>query len=210
LYTDLPGRHALNGLSFAAVLLLAGHFAASAQGKLDNTYARNSATSAPVSASVDPRSYLIGPEDVLFIRVWREPDFTFPVAVRPDGEITVPLIGDVDAAGETPAELTKNLGALLGKFINNPDVSVFVTEVRSKKYYIDGEVNRPGAFPLVTRTTVLEALSHSGGFKDFANSKRIRILRGDKVYLFNLKQVSNGKHLEQNIVVQNGDHVIVP
>jgi polysaccharide export outer membrane protein len=87
---------------------------------------------------------------------------------------------------------------------------VFVTEVRSKKYYIDGEVNRPGSFALVTPTTVLEALSHSGGFKDFANSKKIRILRGGKVYFFNFKQVTNGKHLEQNIPVENGDHIIVP
>ena len=87
---------------------------------------------------------------------------------------------------------------------------MFVTEVRSKKYYIDGEVNRPGSIALVTRTTVLEALSHSGGFKDFANTKKIRILRGDKVYVFNFKQVTNGKHLEQNIVVENGDHIIVP
>jgi polysaccharide export outer membrane protein len=88
-------------------------------------------------------------------------------------------------------------------------VTVFVTEVRSKKFYLDGELNRPGAFPLVTPTTVLEALSHGGGFKDFANTKKIRILRGNKVYYFNYKQVTSGKRLEQNILLENGDHVIV-
>ena len=163
-----------------------------------------------VSASVDPHKYEIGPEDLLFIKVWREPDFTFPVAVRPDGKITIPLIGEVSAAGATPSDLTKNLAGLLARYIRNPDVSVFVTEVRSRKYYIDGEVNRPGSFPLVTHITVLEALSHAGGFKDFANTKKIRILRGSKVYYFNFKEVTHGKHLEKNIPVESGDHIIVP
>src|SRR6202142_1463360 len=85
-----------------------------------------------VGAAVDPNKYLIGPEDVLFIKVWRENDFTQPVAVRPDGKITMPLVGEVQAAGETPMQLTKALTEQLTKFINNPDVTVFVTEVRSK------------------------------------------------------------------------------
>ena len=92
-----------------------------------------------VGAAVDPNKYLIGPEDVLFIKVWRENDFTLPVAVRPDGKITMPLIGEVQAAGETPMQLTKALTVQLTKYINNPDVTVFVTEVRSKKYYIIGK-----------------------------------------------------------------------
>jgi polysaccharide export outer membrane protein len=130
--------------------------------------------------------------------------------VRPDGKITMPLIGEIQAAEQTPLQLTQNVAGLLAKYINNPDVTVFVTEVRSKKYYIDGEVNRPGFFPLVTPTTVLEALSRSGGFKDFANEKKIRILRAGKIHFFNFKEVTNGKHLEQNIPVENGDHIIVP
>ena len=215
LYNELSPAHPVKPF-FSAQAVLATVFAASgltagAQSKSPNENRAASVTAADgVPAAVDPRSYQIGPEDILFIRVWREPDFTFPTAVRPDGKITLPLIGEVEAAGETPTQLTKNLAALLGKYINNPDVSVSVTEVRSKKYYIDGEVNRPGSFSLVTRTTVLEALSHSGGFKDFANTKKIRILRGDKVYFFNFKQVTNGKHLDQNIMVENGDHIIVP
>jgi polysaccharide export outer membrane protein len=162
-----------------------------------------------VGAAVDPGKYVIGAEDILYVRTWREPDFTFPAAVRPDGKITAPLFGDVQAAGLTPAELTKSLTELFGKIINNPDVNVFVQEVLSKKYFIDGEVNRPGSFPLVTPTRVLEALSRAGGFRDFANTKKIKILRGDKVFKFNYKEVTNGKHLEQNILVESGDHIIV-
>jgi polysaccharide export outer membrane protein len=162
------------------------------------------------AAAVDPTKYLIGPEDVLYIRVWREPDFTLPSAVRPDGKITMPLIGEVQAGDQTPLQLTKTLTELLGKYLNNPDVNVMVQEVRSKKYYIDGEVLKPGSYLLVTPTTVLEALSSAGGFRDFANSKRIRILRKGNILHFNYKDVSKGKNLEQNILVESGDHIIVP
>ena len=162
-----------------------------------------------IGAPVDPGKYIIGPEDVLFIKTWRDADFTYAVAVRPDGKSPAPLSDDVQAAGLTPAELTKNLTTLFSKFLNNPDVNVYVQEVLSKKYYIDGEVRKPGAFPLVTPTTILEALSQAGGFQEFANTKAIKILRGDKVLKFNYKQVTNGKHLEQNILVENGDHIIV-
>jgi polysaccharide export outer membrane protein len=163
-----------------------------------------------VAAPVDPGKYQIGPEDLLFIRVWREPDFTLPVAVRPDGKITMPLIGEVTAAGRSPLQLTAALKESLTQYLNNPDVNVFVTEVRSKKFYIDGEMNRPGSFPLVTPTSVLEALSRGGGFREFANTKKIRVLRGGLVRRFNYKDVTKGKHLEQNIAVENGDHIIVP
>jgi polysaccharide export outer membrane protein len=162
------------------------------------------------AAAVDPNKYLIGPEDILFVRVWREPDFTLPAAVRPDGKITMPLIGDVQAGEQTPMQLTKTITELLGKYLNNPDVNVMVTEVRSKKYYIDGEVLKPGTYLLVTPTTVLEALSNCGGFRDFANTKKIRILRKGNILHFNYKDVSKGKNLEQNIMVESGDHIIVP
>lgn len=171
--------------------------------------AGNTAKIDGVGAPVDPGKYIIGPEDILFIKTWRENDFTYAAAVRPDGKITAPLSEDVQAAGLTPAELTKNLTALFSKYLNNPDVNVFVQQVLSKKYYIDGEVRKPGSFPLVTPTTILEALSQAGGFQEFANTKDIKILRGSKVFKFNYKQVTNGKHLEQNILVENGDHIIV-
>jgi len=160
-------------------------------------------------ASVDPNKYLIGPEDLLFIRTWREPDWTFPAPVRPDGKITVPLVGEVQAGGLTPLALVKSLTELIGKYVNNPDVNVFVQDVRSKKYYIDGEVNHSGSFPLVTPTRVLEALSICGGFREFANKKKIIILRGSQSLKFNYDEVIHGKKLDQNIFLENGDHIIV-
>ena len=166
-------------------------------------------TSETTVAAVDPNKYLIGPEDVLYIKVWREPDFSLAAVVRPDGKITMPLIGEVQAGGLTPLQLTKSLTELLTKYINSPDVTVFVTDVRSKKYYIDGEVFRPGSFPLITPTTILEALSNAGGFKEFSNPAKIRILRGSTVLKFNYKEVTAGKKMEQNILVENGDHIIV-
>ncbi len=161
-------------------------------------------------AAVDPNKYLIGPEDVLFIKTWREPDFTFLAVVRPDGKITIPLVGEAQASQQTPIQLTKTIADLLTKIINSPDVNVFVQEVRSKKYYIDGEVNRPGSFPLITPTTILEALSNANGFREFARPKKIKILRGSAILKFNWNEVTAGKKMEQNIFVENGDHIIVP
>jgi len=163
----------------------------------------------PLPVSVDPNKYVIGAEDVLFIKTWREPDFTLTVVVRPDGKITMPLIGELQASNLTPQALTDTIKEQLTKYINNPDVTVFVEQVRSKKYYIDGEVGHNGYFPLVTPTTVLEALSNAGGFREFANQKDIRILRNGKVLHFNYKEVTKGKRLEQNIYLENGDHIIV-
>ena len=207
----------------AAILMVAGLTAAGQtkpqEPKANEPKQPSAATPSPNSpektaessaAAVDPNKYLIGPEDVLFIRVWREPDFTLPAAVRPDGKITMPLVGDVQAGNQTPMQLTKTITELLGKYLNNPDVNVIVTDVRSKKYYIDGEVLKPGTYLLVTPTTVLEALSNCGGFRDFANSKKIRILRKGNILHFNYKDVSKGKNLEQNILVEPGDHIIIP
>lgn len=162
-----------------------------------------------VGAAIDPNKYAIGAEDVLYVQVWREPDFTRQVAVRPDGKITMPLIGDVQAAGLTPLALTTDLKDKVGKYVQNPEVTVTVMDVRSRKYYIDGEVGRPGQFALVTPTRVLEALSMAGGFREFANQKNITILRGSQTFKFNYKEVIRGKHLEQNIYLESGDHIIV-
>jgi polysaccharide export outer membrane protein len=130
--------------------------------------------------------------------------------VRPDGKISLPLIGEIQAAGVTPEQLGKDLAAALGKYVNNPDVLVSLQQVNSKRYYIDGGVNRPGEYKLVTPTTVLEALSQAGGFREFANTKKIRILRGDTTLKFNYHEVSHGKKMDQNIYVESGDHIIVP
>ena len=167
------------------------------------------APTSSAGAGVDPKSYRIGPEDILFVQVWREPDFTRQVAVRPDGKITMPLIGELQAGGMTPIETGSEISKALNKYINTPDVSVTVVQVNSKKYYITGEVMKTGAFPLAVPTTVLQALSQAGGFKEFANKKKIRILRGNKPMFFNYNDVVKGKHPEQNILLDPGDYIIV-
>jgi len=162
------------------------------------------------AAPVDPKSYIIGPEDQLTVRVWREKDVSGAVIVRPDGKITLPLIGDIQAGGRTPEQLKKDITEKLSEFLNRPEVMVSVTDIRSKKYYIIGQVNRTGAFPLVVPTTVLDALSGAGGFQEWAKKNKIVILRKGKRLKFNYKEVIKGKHLEQNIYLENGDHIIVP
>ena len=203
-------------ISMASMLWLAAGASAQTKPEAPGKPTDGSLPAAPgklpesVGAAVDPNKYVLGSEDVIFIKTWREPDFTFQVAVRPDGKITVPLVGEVQAGGLTPQQLTTDLKESLSKFINKPDVTIFVTDVRSKKYFIDGQVNRAGSFPLVTPTTVLEALSNAGGFRDFANTKKIKVLRGTKSYKFNWKDVTSGKNQEQNILLESGDHIIVP
>lgn len=159
---------------------------------------------------VDPSIYKIGSEDVIQVRVWREPELSVEQAVRPDGKITLPLIGDVNANEVTPKQLSAEITEKLKEFINNPSVMVTVEQVRSKKFTITGEVNRPGSYPLLTTTTVLDALTNSGGFRDFANKKKITIIRGNERFRFNYNDVIEGKHMDQNIELQNGDLVVVP
>jgi len=160
-------------------------------------------------APVDPKSYVIGAEDILYIRVWREPDFTGPVGVRPDGKITLPLVGDLQAAGLTPERLGEQVKQALSDLINKPDVTVMVSQVNSKKYTVAGGVNRPGTFPMVMATTVFDALNASGGFREFANRKNIMIIRGTKRLRFNYDDFVKGKHPETNIPLENGDTILV-
>ncbi len=161
-------------------------------------------------AAIDTKTYVIGPEDVLAVTVWREPDLSRPVIVRPDGKISLPIISELTAAGLTPEQLAGSITQALKKNIRNPEVSVSVQQVNSKRYYIQGEVNKPGPYPLVIPTTVLEGLGNAGGFKDFANEKKIVILRGTERLKFNYKEVTHGKHMDQNILLQPGDQIIVP
>jgi polysaccharide biosynthesis/export protein len=154
--------------------------------------------------------YVIGPDDSLFIRVWKQGDLSGGVTVGPDGMISMQLINEVKAAGLTTDQLKAVLIEKLSKFINEPEVNVQVTTVRSRTYIIQGEVLRTGVFPLIKPTTILEALVNGGGFGPFANKKKIYILRGSERIYFNWNEVSKGKHMEQNIEVQNGDQIFVP
>ena len=160
--------------------------------------------------SVDPHTYSIGSGDILFIRVWREMDFTGPYPVRPDGKITIPLVGDMQATGLTPERLGEQLKQALAEYINSPDVSVSLQQVNSKKFYVTGEVTRPGEYTLLQPTRVFEALSNASGFRDFANKKKIVIIRGAERIRFNYIDVLKGKNLDQNIFLENGDTIVVP
>jgi polysaccharide export outer membrane protein len=172
---------------------------------LPNSLSPDSATGAPV----DPKSYVIGPEDVLYISVFHENELTRAASVRPDGKITMPLIGDLQAAGLTPERFSAQMKQALSSFIHNPDVTITVAQVNSKRYTVAGEVMRPGPYPLVLPTKVFDALS-SVGFRDFANKGKIVIIRGDKRIKFNYKDVLHGKHLETNILLEPGDTIYVP
>lgn len=170
------------------------------------------AAAAP-AATMDP-TYKIGPQDVLRIDVWREDQFTRTVPVRPDGKITLPLLNDIQAVGLTPMELRDVIQEELKKYVTNPQVTVSVSEINSKRIYVNGEVNKAGAYQLLPHMTVLQALSGSGGFTAFARIKRIYILRsvdGKPVKIpFDYKAAITGKNLEQNIELQPGDVVVVP
>jgi polysaccharide export outer membrane protein len=176
--------------------------------------AANDSSTAPVkpdnNAAVDPKTYVIGAQDILMIKVWREQDFTGPYTVRPDGKITIPLVGDVQASGLTPERLGEQLKQALSDYINSPDVSVSLQAVNSKKFFITGEVLRAGEYPLAIPTKVFDALSNAGGFRDFANKKKIIIIRGAERIKFNYQDILKGKNLEQNIFLENGDTVVVP
>ncbi len=167
----------------------------------------------PVPATNDP-AYLIGAEDVLSISVWKEPEITRTVPVRPDGKISLPLINDIQAVGLTPLQLTTRITEELKKYLTEPQVTVIVTAINSRRIYIMGEVGRPGIFQLLPNMTILQALSGAGGFTQFSNMKGIYLLRnenGKQVrYPFNYREVVKGQRPEQNLVLKPGDTIIVP
>ena len=159
-------------------------------------------------------TFVLGAEDQIEVFVYGSPEFSGQHMIRPDGKITLNFIGEVHAADLTPVQLSDVIKDKIKKYVVDPDVSVRVLQVKSKRFYIQGEVNRTGEFPLVVPTRVLEALVNAGGFRDFANKKKIVIMRGTangqpESLKFNYNDVIKGKHMEQNIYLQNGDIIIV-
>ena len=212
---------------FVAALLLAGSgnvWAAQQDQKNDmkgtpvpstrsNANAGEDAKATVAPATTDP-AYQIGPEDVLDISVWKEPDVSRVVPVRPDGRISLPLINDVQAAGSSPQQLAKTISEKLRKYLNEPQVTVIVTQINSQRVFVVGEVLKAGAFPLIPGMTVLQALSSAGGFTTFADVKKIHVMRlhdGKHVELpFNYREVLKGDNADQNIKLEPGDTVVVP
>jgi polysaccharide export outer membrane protein len=193
-----------------------------AQDAASSSQASNSkpATTAPPdlpksAPGVRPESYVIGAEDTISVYVWKEPDMSKSVPVRPDGMISLPLVGEVKAAGYTPVQLQDVLADTMKKYVSDPQVTVVVEKIASLSFNIVGEVNHPGYFPLTRRMTVLDAIALAGGFKDFAKTKKVYVLRtaanGSQERLpFNYKQVIKGQNPQQNIELQPRDTIVVP
>jgi polysaccharide biosynthesis/export protein len=160
-----------------------------------------------------PSDYVIGADDTLHITVWKEPDMTVTLPVRPDGKVSLPLLDDVQAAGMTPMQLGALIKEKLKKYIADPRVTVVVTAMNSQRIYVLGEVTHTGAMALLPNMTVLQALS-SAGFTQFANLKAIYLLRmqnGQQTKMpFNYKDALKGRGTQQNIVLRPGDTIVVP
>ncbi len=169
---------------------------------------------AQAEVAVDGDQYIIGPEDILYIHVWREEAVTRTVPVRMDGKISLPLIQEVKAAGLTPLQLKEVLMRKFKEFIENPIVSVTVVEVNSYKVYIIGQVKNPGVHRLRSETTVTQIIVVAGGFTEWANPKKILIVRKEdgreKRITVNYKRIMAGKDLDSNIILKAGDTIVVP
>jgi polysaccharide biosynthesis/export protein len=170
-------------------------------------------TTAPTPAH--DNTFIIGQNDVLAVNVWKEPDISRSIPVRSDGKISLPLVGEIQAAGETPLKLEENIATRLKSFIEEPEVTVIVQQINSEKFNILGMVTKPGTYALVGSATVLDAIALAGGFRDFAKQKSIYVLRQNSDgtearLLFNYKEVVKGRNTTQNIVLQPRDTIIVP
>jgi polysaccharide export outer membrane protein len=163
---------------------------------------------------VVPAGYLIGTDDVLSIVFWKDKDMSAEAQVRPDGRIALPLINEVQAAGLTPEQLRERITEESKKFMEDASVTVVVRQINSRKAFITGEIYKPGTYPLTSPTTVMQLIAMAGGLREYANAKKIVIMRtenGKPTSLpFNYKDIVEGKNLQQNIELKPGDTVIVP
>ena len=187
--------------------------AASAQG----SNAPQTSQSADGSTAPKPHddSFVIGNDDVLAINVWKEPDISRSIPVRSDGKISLPLVGEVQATGQTPLKLEQEIAAKLKNYISEPEVTVIVQQINSQKFNILGQVNKPGSYLITNSATVLDAIAMAGGFRDFAKQKSIYILRqnadGTQTRIpFNYKDVVKGQNPAQNIKLLPRDTIVVP
>jgi polysaccharide export outer membrane protein len=168
-----------------------------------------------VAIQAHDNSFVIGNDDVLAINVWKEPDISRSIPVRSDGKISLPLVGEVEAAGRTPLKLEQDISGKLKSYIAEPEVTVIVQQINSQKINVLGMVAKPGSYPLTNSATVLDAIAVAGGFRDFAKKKSIYVLRqnadGTQTRLpFNYKDVIKGQNLSQNVKLQPRDTIVVP
>jgi polysaccharide export outer membrane protein len=195
-------------------MLAAGMLAqTSGADKTDADKTDKPAATAQVPVAASDSDYLIGADDTLRISVWKEPDLSEILPVRPDGKISMPLLNDIPAAGLTPLQLKDSITEKLKKFIADPRVTVVVQAMNSRRIFVSGEVVHTGPMALLPHMTMLQALSQAG-FTQFASLKSIYLLRTEngkqEKIAFNYKEVVKGNHPEQNIVLKPGDTVVVP
>jgi|SRR5271170_2029560 len=199
-------------LAVATWLLLPGLAAAAQSASKANNQPAPPMVQSSMSAPVAGPSYVIGPDDVLMVSVWKEPDLTSTLPVRPDGSISLPLLNDVQAAGLTPMQLAAAITEKLKKYVSDPRVTVVVKEINSKKIYVTGEVQHTGALQMQPGMTVLQALADAG-FTQFANTKRIYVLRTEngveQKIPVNYKRLVKGQP-GQDITLKPGDTIVVP
>jgi polysaccharide export outer membrane protein len=161
-----------------------------------------------------PADYVIGPEDVLTIVFWREKDLSSDVIVRPDGRISLPVIQDVQAAGLTPEQLRESLTKAAERYVEDPNVTVVVKDINSRRVFITGQVAKPGPYDITSPMTVLQLIAFAGGLLEYADDEKILIMRVEKdnpvSYRFNYKEITRQRNLKQNITLKPGDTVIVP
>jgi polysaccharide export outer membrane protein len=200
-------------LTHVALLILA--FAAAPSGSSGPQTAQ---PPAPAAAGADgaavPPAYVIGAEDVLGVLVWREPEMSGDVTVRPDGIITLPLIGEMVAAGLQPGALRDQIQSAAARYLTDAKVMVVVRQVHSRKVFITGEVTTPGAYPLAGPRNVMQLIALAGGLTEFADANNITIMRTEngrqRSFKFHYKDVARGKALAENLLLQPGDTVVVP
>jgi len=166
------------------------------------------------SSGVTPAGYTIGPDDVLEVTFWREKDMSAEVTVRPDGFVALPLLNDVQAAGLTPAAFRDRVLEAAKRFVEDPNPTIMVKTINSRRVFVIGQVEKPGPYPMNTSATVLQVIAMAGGLREFAHGKDIAVLRNDggrqTVYRFNYQDVLRRRNLDQNIELRPGDTVVVP
>jgi len=195
------------------LLFTIGAFAASAQ---TTVVARpeHPADATSTAAVATPGDYVIGPEDLLSIVFWKDKDMSAEVAVRPDGKISLPLLNDIQAAGLTPSQLRDRLTEDSKRYLEDPNVTIVVRQINSRRVFVTGEVAKPGPYPLIGPTTVLQILATAGGLKEYADEKNILVLRSEGgrpvTYRFNYRDVSKHRNVAQNVELKPGDTILVP
>jgi polysaccharide biosynthesis/export protein len=204
----------INKTGISLILILMSLILAHGFGLAQNEKEASVKSTSPVQVPPDSDKYLIGPEDVLYIQVWKEELLSQTVMVRNDGKITLPLLDEVQAAGLTPLQLKEVLTQKLKQFVETPIVTVIVREAKSFKVYIGGQISRPGVYTLVEEISILQLVPLAGGFTQWANQRKILLIRKEggqeKRYTINYKKIISGEDLSGNLIVKPGDTIIVP